>query len=191
MACANYIHFLLYIYTSIVFFIIYYVTFFHKTKHVFSIQTTVLTCRQIFPLHQSICKTEVGRVKVNSTNNWNSRWQNSIQHDNIWLTAWVTTGVKQNQNWRWWTCCFVLNVICGKKYIQQIYFCVCVKGIILCNCLCSSSFLSSRFSASIINNIREFGEKNHFTDHRKANTIQLFVPIKRKFFESILFQNKL
>ena len=115
LACANYIHFLLYIYTSIVFFVIYYVTFFHKTKHVFSIQTTVLTCRRTFSLHQSICKTEVSRVKVNSTNNWNSRWKNSIQHDNLWLTAWVTTGVKQNQNWRWWTCAFVLNVICGKK----------------------------------------------------------------------------
>ena len=45
-------------------------------------------------------------------------------------------------------------------------------------------------SASLIRNIGEFGAKNYFTDHRTANGIQLFVPIKRKFFGSILFQNK-
>ena len=36
----------------------------------------------------------------------------------------------------------------------------------------------------------EFGAKNYFTARRTANTIQFFVPIKRKFFGSILFQNK-
>ena len=41
----------------------------------------------------------------------------------------------------------------------------------LCNCLCSSS---SRFSASIIPNIREFGTKYYFTDHRTVNTIVSF-----------------
>ena len=70
--------------------------------------------------------------------------------------------------------------------------CVCVKRITLWNCLCSSSSSpSSRFSASFIRNIGEFGAKNYFAGHRTANTIQLFVPIKRNFFESILFQNKL
>ena len=69
--------------------------------------------------------------------------------------------------------------------------CVCVKRITLCSCLCSSSSPSSRFSANLIRNIREFGAKIYFTDHRTANTIQLFVPIKRKFIGSILFQNKL
>ena len=38
---------------------------------------------------------------------------------------------------------------------------------------------------------REFGAKKCYIDHWTANAIQLFVPIKRKFFESILFQKKL
>ena len=33
--------------------------------------------------------------------------------------------------------------------------------------------------------------KKLFIDHQTANAIQLFVPIKRKFFGSLLFQNKL
>ena len=52
-------------------------------------------------------------------------------------------------------------------------------------------FPSSRFSASLIRNIGEFGAKNYFTDHRTANTNHLFVPIKRKLFGTILFQNRL
>ena len=67
------------------------------------------------------------------------------------------------------------------------FCCVCVKRITLCNCLCS---FSSCFSASLIRNIGEFGAKNYFTDHRTGNTIQLFVPIERKLFWFILFQNK-
>ena len=57
-------------------------------------------------------------------------------------------------------------------------------------CLCSSSSPSSRFSASLIRNIEEFGAKRYLTDHRTSNAIHLFVPVKRKFFGSILFQNK-
>ena len=49
----------------------------------------------------------------------------------------------------------------------------------LCNCLYSSS--SSCDSASLIGNIRELRAKNYFTDHRTANTIQLFVSMKSKF----------
>ena len=66
-------------------------------------------------------------------------------------------------------------------------YCVCVKRLTLCNCLCSSY---SRFSASVIQNIREFRANNYFTDHLTTNTIQLFVPTKRKFLVSIIFQNK-
>ena len=66
--------------------------------------------------------------------------------------------------------------------------CVCVKRIALCSCLCSS--FPSRFSSSLIRNNGELGAKTYFTDHRTNNTIQLFVPIKKKFFGSILFQNK-
>ena len=43
----------------------------------------------------------------------------------------------------------------------NVDYCVCVKPITLCNCLCSSS--SSCFSASVIGNIEEFGAKNHQT----------------------------
>ena len=46
-------------------------------------------------------------------------------------------------------------------------YCVCVKRITPCNCLCSSS--SSCFSASVIQNIREFGSKNCF--YRPSNSI--------------------
>ena len=56
-------------------------------------------------------------------------------------------------------------------------YCVCVKRITLCNCLCSSSpsFPSRRSSgdfASVIRNIGKFGAKSYFTDQRAANTIQ-------------------
>ena len=57
--------------------------------------------------------------------------------------------------------------------------------------LCSSYSSSSHFSASLIRNIEEFGAKNYFTNYQAANTIQLFVPIKRNFFGSVLFQNNL
>ena len=52
------------------------------------------------------------------------------------------------------------------RYLFASY-CVCVKRITLCNCLCSSS----SFSASIIWNIWEFRAKNYFTNHQTANTI--------------------
>ena len=51
------------------------------------------------------------------------------------------------------------------------YYCVCMKHITLCNCLCSSS---SRDSASVIQNIREFEAKNYFIDHWTANKIHGF-----------------
>ena len=62
---------------------------------------------------------------------------------------------------------------------QLAYYCVCVKRITLCNCLCSSS---SCFSASAIRNIGELRAKSYFTDHQKANTIHSFtdsVPVRR------------
>ena len=72
----------------------------------------------------------------------------------------------------------------GKKnesvihFIFVVCYCVCVKRITLCNCLCSSSPFSlspsSRDCASVIRNIGKFGAKNYFTDHRTANTIYHF-----------------
>ena len=47
------------------------------------------------------------------------------------------------------------------------------------NCLCSSSC----DSASLIQNIREFGAKNYFIDHQTANTIH-------SFRDSVLFLKK-
>ena len=76
---------------------------------------------------------------------------------------------------------FVLSVwegSCSTILISKIkvhsHYCVCVKRITLCNCLCSSSPSSSRFSASAIWNIGEFGAKSYFTDHQRANTIHCF-----------------
>ena len=70
--------------------------------------------------------------------------------------------------------------------MYDIFNCVCVKRKTFCNCLCSSSSNST----GLIRNIGKFGAKSYFTDYRKANTIQPFVPIKEIFFGSILFQNK-
>ena len=52
---------------------------------------------------------------------------------------------------------FIYSISCLVKY-TIMYHCFCVKRITLCNCLCSSSPLSSssRFSASLIQNIGEF-----------------------------------
>ena len=47
-----------------------------------------------------------------------------------------------------------------KTYIQKhIDYCICVKRITLCNCMCSSP-PSSREFASVIRNIGKFGAKN-------------------------------
>ena len=43
----------------------------------------------------------------------------------------------------------------------NIIYCVCVKRITLCNCLCCSSSPCSRFSASLVRNIGEFGAKKN------------------------------
>ena len=56
--------------------------------------------------------------------------------------------------------------------LQLRIYRVCLKRIRLCNCLCSIS--SSRFSASLILNIRKFGAKEYFTDYRTAITIHGF-----------------
>ena len=53
-------------------------------------------------------------------------------------------------------------------------FCVCVKHITLCNCLCSSSSPFSCDFVNVIRNIGKFGAKNYFTDHRTAITIYGF-----------------
>ena len=66
-------------------------------------------------------------------------------------------------------------------------YCVCVKIETLCNCL-SSSF--SCDSASLIQNIKEFGAVSYLPNYGTTNRIQLFVSIKGKFLGSILFQNK-
>ena len=65
-------------------------------------------------------------------------------------------------------------------------FCVCVKRVTLCNCLCSSSCScsSSCFSSSVIRNIEEFGARNYFTDLRIANTIHDFrnsIPVLKTY----------
>ena len=57
--------------------------------------------------------------------------------------------------------------------LRKTHNCVCVKLITLCNCLCFSSS-PSRFSPSLIWNIREFGVKNYFEDRRTDNTIHGF-----------------
>ena len=64
-----------------------------------------------------------------------------------------------------------------------------MKSITLCICVCSSP--SSHFSIYLIRNIGEFRAKKYFIDHQTTNAIQLFVPIKKKFFGTLLFQNKL
>ena len=46
------------------------------------------------------------------------------------------------------------------------------------------------FSPQLFRNDGKFGAKNHFTDLRTANTIHLFVAIKRKLFRLILFLSK-
>ena len=66
-----------------------------------------------------------------------------------------------------WTC---------ETCIFLLLYCVCVKRITLCNCLCSSSPSSfpSRAFASVIRNVGKFGAKNYFTDHQTANGIYRF-----------------
>ena len=65
-----------------------------------------------------------------------------------------------------------------------------MKHITLCICVCSSPLLV--FLSALYNwNIGEFGAKKYFIDHQTGNAIQLFVPLKRKFFRSLLFQSKL
>ena len=57
-----------------------------------------------------------------------------------------------------------------RKQFINLPYCVCVKCITLCNCLCSSSPSSSRDFASVIPNIEKFEAKSYFTDHQTGNT---------------------
>ena len=74
----------------------------------------------------------------------------------------------------------IRSYLCSLTYHNKLFipylYCVCVKRITLCNCLCSSSSpsRSSRDFASVIRNIGKFGAKNYFTDHRTANAIYGF-----------------
>ena len=61
-----------------------------------------------------------------------------------------------------------------RKQFINLPYCVCVKCITLCNCLCSSSPSSSRDFPSVILNIEKFEAKNYFTDHQTGNTIYSF-----------------
>ena len=63
-----------------------------------------------------------------------------------------------------------------------------MKCIILCICVWTSS--PPHFSASLIQNKSILGAKIYFIDHETADAIHLFAPIERKFFRSLLFQNK-
>ena len=67
----------------------------------------------------------------------------------------------------------IIDVCTEESVLPEQLFCVCVKRITLCNCLCFSSPSSCDF-ASVIRNIGKFGAKNYFTDHRTANTIYGF-----------------
>ena len=53
-------------------------------------------------------------------------------------------------------------------------YCVCVKCIMLCNCLCPSSPSSSHYFGSNILNSKKFEAKNYFTDHQTGKTIYIF-----------------
>ena len=64
----------------------------------------------------------------------------------------------------------IIDVCTEESVLPEQLFCVCVKRITLCNCLCFSSPSSCDF-ASVIRNIGKFGAKNYFTDHRTANRI--------------------
>ena len=68
--------------------------------------------------------------------------------------------------------CFKLKLSFLINELFRNVFCVCVKSIAPCSCLCSSS--SFRFSTSFIRNIGEFEAKSYFTDHRTANTIYIY-----------------
>ena len=56
--------------------------------------------------------------------------------------------------------CLLWNFIMRLWHLENITFCVCVKRIMLYNCLCSSSLSSSRFSAS---HARDFGTANQYS----------------------------
>ena len=67
----------------------------------------------------------------------------------------------------------IIDVCTEESVLPEQLFCVCVKRITLCNCLCFSSPSSCDF-ASVIRNIGKFGAKNYFTDHQTANAIYRF-----------------
>ena len=64
-----------------------------------------------------------------------------------------------------------------------------MKHITFCICVCSFS-PSFHISASLLKKYERIQSKKVFY-HQTANAIQLFVPMKRNFFGSLLFQIKL
>ena len=75
----------------------------------------------------------------------------------------------------------MLTMICPKNNYSSQALITFFSGFNVCITYYVFSSSSLLFSASLIQNIREFGAKKHFTDHQTANTTQLFVPMKRKF----------
>ena len=65
--------------------------------------------------------------------------------------------------------CVWLSEFVKVEKIVTKFFCIYVKSITLCNCLCSSSPSSCDFN-SATQNIGKFGAKNYFTDHQTTNT---------------------
>ena len=65
-----------------------------------------------------------------------------------------------------------------KNTCTEVSFCVCLESRTLRNCLSPSYFLH-HFSG-ITGNLEQ---KKYFTEHRTANTNQLFVAIKQHFFD--------
>ena len=106
---------------------------------------------------------------------------------NSWIqtrNAWIQTG---NSRIRTRTFEFQLILLSFQLVTCNSYFTISrVKRIMLCN-FKFVLFLLLVFLQALF---RILGNTEQQTDHRTANTIQLFIPIKRKFFGPILFQIK-
>ena len=130
------------------------------------------------------CSNKLTYLRNIDSSNLQKRWRsfdccnNSLVTDNTINYPFKTERFdKRSFNFHW-----SLLIVDFSSYIKfyhfivtnsatYAYYCVCVKRIMLCHCLYSSSCC---FSASAIWNIGVFGAKSYFTDHRRANAIHSF-----------------
>ena len=115
-------------------------------------------------------KIKMKQVTINQSIKSNQMYFPAIIPQVTWVYfTWHITYSKSLDIWETITFYLIFLFLFLAKWcflwVNRQSYCIYVKRVTLCNCLCSSPSSSRYFSASLIRNIGEFGATNYFTDH--------------------------